>query len=65
MNNETLKVALTKRALAKQLMRAGSPKQEAEQVANRLPQYQRWTKLPLHVRADIAWKSATTKRDEK
>ncbi len=62
MKNETLKVALTKRALAKQLMRAGTPKKEAEQVATRLPQRERWRKLPQHVQADIAWKAATTEK---
>lgn len=60
MTNQTLKIALTKRALAKQLMRAGTPKREAEQVATRLPQKDRWKKLPLHVRAEIAWKAVTT-----
>ncbi|MFL4511238.1 hypothetical protein ACJ6WJ_04745 [Stenotrophomonas maltophilia] len=58
--NEVLRQALTKRALAKQLMRAGCPKQEAEQVANRLSQEERWRKLPLHVKAEIAWKANTT-----
>ncbi|TDK23435.1 hypothetical protein E2F46_10980 [Luteimonas aestuarii] len=60
MTNHTLKVALTKRALAKQLMRAGSPKKEAEAVAERLPHEQQWRKLPVHVQAEIAWKALTT-----
>jgi len=56
----TLIGALTKRALAKQLMRAGCPKQEAEQVVSRLTQRERWRKLPLTVKSAIAWKVATT-----
>ncbi|HDX0922166.1 hypothetical protein N5D13_08000 [Stenotrophomonas maltophilia] len=52
--------ALTKRALAKQLMRAGCPKQEAEQVVSRLTQRERWRKLPQTVQSEIAWKVATT-----
>lgn len=60
MTNETLKVALTKRALSTQLMRAGAPKQDAEQITARLTHGQRWKKLPQHVRSDIAWKAATT-----
>ncbi|MEA9906097.1 hypothetical protein VDG44_16355 [Xanthomonas campestris pv. raphani] len=62
MTNQSLRMALTKRALAKQLMRAGSPKREAEQVAQRLTQAQRWQRLPMHVRADIAWKTLITPR---
>lgn len=63
--NEVLRQALTKRALAKQLMRAGCPKQEAEQVASRLSQQERWRKLPLHVKAEIAWKATTTPEKSK
>ncbi|HVJ38335.1 MAG TPA: hypothetical protein VM687_11125 [Stenotrophomonas sp.] len=58
-----LKIALTKRALAKQLMRAGSPKREAEQAAERLSQQERWRKLPQHVQAEIAWKALTMTRN--
>jgi len=65
MSKQTLTEALTKRALAKQLMRAGCPKQEAEQVANRLSQQERWRKLPLHVKAEIAWKATTTPEKRK
>lgn len=60
MTNTTLLVALTKRAIAKQLMRAGSPKREAESVAERLPHHELWRKLPLTTRAAIAWKAGTT-----
>ena len=60
MTNQTLLVALTKRALAKQLMRAGTPKKEAEAVVARLPHRTQWAKLPHHVQSEIAWKAATT-----
>lgn len=63
MTNEILKIALTKRALAKQLMRAGAPKQDAEHVAERLSQAERWRKLPHHVQAEIAWKALITPRN--
>lgn len=59
MSRETLRFALTKKALAKQLMRAGSPKREAEAVVARLPWVVQWRKLPDHVRSEIAWKVGT------
>ncbi|WP_312915372.1 hypothetical protein [Stenotrophomonas sp.] len=64
MTNRTLLVALTKRALAKQLMRAGSPKKEAEAVAARLPHRQLWAKLPAHVKFQITWKAATSRKTQ-
>lgn len=64
MTNSTVLVALTKRAVAKQLMRAGSPKQEAESVVSRLPHHRLWAKLPLTTRAEIAWKAGTAPRPE-
>lgn len=57
-----LKIALTKRALAKQLMRAGCPKREAEAAVSRLTYREMVRKLPLHVRAEIAWKVVTAQR---
>lgn len=51
-----LRIALTKRALETQLMRAGSPRRAAEQIVQSLSHAARWAKLPLHVRAEIAWK---------
>lgn len=65
MTNQTVLVSLTKRALAKQLMRAGSPKKEAEAVVARLSYWQMRRKLPLHVVAGIAWKAATTPRSQR
>lgn len=62
MTNHVLKVALTKRALATQLKRAGCPKQEAESVTERLSQAERWRKLPVHVQAEIAWKALIAPR---
>ena len=56
MANESLRAALTKRALEKQLMRAGSPRRAAERIVQSLSHDDRWGKLPLHVRAEIAWK---------
>lgn len=62
MSRRILLVALTKRAVAKQLMRAGCPKREAESVVARLPFRQLRQKLPASVYAGIAWKAATSKR---
>lgn len=56
-----LKIALTKRSLEKQLMRAGTPRKEAEQITARLSHRDQWKKLPLGVRAEIAWKTIGTK----
>lgn len=64
MTDKTLLVALTKRAVAKQLRRAGSPRKEAEAVVARLPFAQLRRLLPMHVYAGIAWKAATAKRIE-
>ncbi len=64
MTNRALLVALTKRALATQLMRAGSPKREAEAVASRLPHHLQWAKLPQHVQSEIAWKAATSRKTQ-
>ncbi len=63
MTDMTLKIALTKRALSRQLRRAGVPKQDAERVAERLSQAERWRKLPHHVQAEIAWKALTSTRN--
>lgn len=60
--NRTLRIALTKRAVTKQLMRAGSPRKEAEQVVARLPHAQLWRKLPAHVQSEIAWKAGKAER---
>lgn len=60
LTNRSLLTALTKRAVAKQLMRAGTPKREAESVVSRLPHPQLWAKLPQHVQSQIAWKAGTT-----
>lgn len=60
MTNQTLLIALTRRALETQLKRSGSPKKEAMAVVARLPHAEQWRKLPLHVRAEIAWKAATS-----
>lgn len=57
----SLRVALTKRALELQLMRAGSPKRDAERISARLAHIERWQKLPLRIRAEIAWKCVTRK----
>ncbi|EPG8078111.1 MULTISPECIES: hypothetical protein [Stenotrophomonas maltophilia group] len=65
MTNRSLLVALTKRALAKQLMRAGSPKKEAEAAASRLPHRLQWAKLPQHVQSEIAWKAATSRKTQR
>lgn len=62
MTNHTLRVALTKRALATQLMRAGTPKKEAEAVVARLSFRRMRSKLPDHVNSEIAWKAGTTQR---
>ena len=64
MTNRALLVALTKRALATQLMRAGSPKKEAEAVTSRLPHHLQWAKLPQHVQSEIAWKAATSRKTQ-
>lgn len=64
MTDKTLLVALTKRAVAKQLRRAGSPKKEAEAVVARLPFNVLRGKLPTDVYAEIAWKAATARRIE-
>lgn len=53
---EVFRVALTKRALETQLMRAGSPRRAAERIVQSLSHESRWRKLPLHIRAEIAWK---------
>ena len=54
--HEPLRIALTKRAFEIQLMRAGSPKRAAERTCAELTHEKRWQALPLHVRAEIAWK---------
>lgn len=56
---ESLRVALTKRAFETQLMRAGSPKKAAERTTAALTHERRWRALPVHVRAEIAWKCLT------
>lgn len=56
MSAHPLKVALTKRALEASLMRAGTPRREAEQVTARLPHRMQWAKLTDEQRAEIAWK---------
>lgn len=61
-----LRIALTKRALEKQLRRAGSPRREAEAVATRLSHKDAWRKLPTNVQAEIAWKVMQAKvREER
>lgn len=53
------RIALTKRAYVRQLMKAGSPKQSAESTSTKVTHEKRWQSLPLHVRAEIAWKCLT------
>lgn len=51
----TLRVSLTKRALEKHLCRAGLTRRTAEIEVARLTQAERWRRLTLKDRADIAW----------
>ena len=61
---ESLRVALTKRALERQFMRAGVTRRAAEVEVARLSQDVRWRRLNLPARAEIAWKTllATTRK---
>lgn len=59
-----LKIALTKRALETQLMRAGTPRKEAEQITARLPHRLQWSRLPEAVRSEISWKVGLREADD-
>jgi len=63
--HESLRAALTKRALEKQFMRAGLTRRTAETEVSRLTQKQRWQRLSEKNRAEIAWKIATQPENER
>lgn len=55
----TLRESLTKRALERQLCRAGVTKRTAMIEVARLTQPERWRRLTLKDRAAIAWEVVT------
>lgn len=58
----SLREALTKRALERQFRRAGLTRRTAEIEVARLTQRERWRRLTLKERGEIAW-TVLTQRD--
>lgn len=60
MSNEGWRVSMIKRALERQLRRTGVTRRAAEIAVARLSQAERWQRLSLKDRAEIAWKILNT-----